>query len=823
MLYRKRVPIRKSHKWFWQISTWFFVLAALVGGGDTFGSSLPRKHERIVEWTIESQKTYTDPFNDVDIDVIFTKEDKTWRVPTFWRGGNKWTVRFAPPTPGEYTYRFESTDPNNKDLNGHEGRVTVAAYSGKNTLLKHGAFRVSANGRYFEQADGEPFYWFGDTLYTAFSDRLSWSGFKRLIDDRKAKGFTVVETAVMVPHEEQAPSDPGFCNEGGCVWDAGFKQINPKFFDYVDRRVQYLIDAEMAPAIIGAWRQTILPMGVTKLKKHWRYIIARYGAYPIFWIAGGEIYDPPADQRKPGIPYGATIYDLRVPGWTEIMQYVRENDPYRHPLSVHEIDPPFDTPVQDESLKDFELFQAGHRGWASLATEVAQLNMHYARTSVKKPLVVGEIGWETIGGEHYEDFQRAAFWLAMLNGAAGYSYGNAITGESYSTDKPLHRYRHSLLDWEEGMNLPGSYQAGLGAKLLKKHAWQRFEPHPDWITPRGTTLLKSRSEVSGFDIDLIAALVTPNPPSPNELPLGEWQKIKGNFRLPYAAGIPGEVRFIYIPARPSLGFSLPQQLTVLNLEPDVRYQAFFWEPSLGVKFDLGTVQAAPVGELIHKYKFERDKAGWRDVCGGSAHDDGQLVPEGTTLSIVESVKEVDVTVAVDAKSNADATLVLRYKDEDNYLAATYSAKDKTLSIVERQGGWDSLPIGRTEIPDVGSAIRLTAEARGDLAIVAVTDGQRSFTSPIVNVGVVGPGAVGLLHRGGDARQSFDNYEVRRPGVVVRDEHLNRELRDAAGRYRGTIEDAKWDNYGKEKKILLNAYRPERVPFAQDWVLVLHKE
>jgi len=29
--------------------------------------------ERLVEWTFESTKSYQDPFNDVDVDVIFSK------------------------------------------------------------------------------------------------------------------------------------------------------------------------------------------------------------------------------------------------------------------------------------------------------------------------------------------------------------------------------------------------------------------------------------------------------------------------------------------------------------------------------------------------------------------------------------------------------------------------------------------------------------------------------------------------------------------------------------------------------------------------------
>jgi len=545
--------------------------------------------ERVFEWTIESRKVYADPFNDVDVDVLFTKGGQSWRVPTFWRGGSRWTVRFAPPSSGEYAYRLESTDRGNPDLNGHAGRVVITAYTGTNALLRHGMLQISRNGRYFEHADGTPFFWLGETWYSGFSTRLSWEGFQKITADREAKGFTVIEVcAGLSPsNEELAPVDPAFRNEGGAVWDPTFKQINPKYFDSADRRVQHLIDAGLVPAIIGGWRQVLSQMGVAKLKKHWRYLIARYGAYPVVWIGGGELYDPPPEERKPGLPYGATTVDLSVPGWTEVVRYIRATDPYHHPLTVHEIDPPYDTPLQDESLKDFELFQAGHRGWPSIATVIAQLNLHYARTGVTKPLVVGEIGYEGLGATHFVDFQRAAFWLSWLNGAAGYSYGTVETTMFPMVDQPFSRDKYSFLTWEETMGYPGSYEVGLGAKLLRQFRWWEFAPHPEWVTPAGTTLLTPNHKVSGFDVDLIAALERKEPPREEDLPLGEWHDHHGTWRLPYAAGIAGEIRVIYLPYFGFKKYPTPQ---VHGLEGGVRYHAYYWEPALGMKIDLGSVE-----------------------------------------------------------------------------------------------------------------------------------------------------------------------------------------------------------------------------------------
>ena len=69
---------------------------------------------------------------------------------------------------------------------------------------------------------------------------------------------------------------------------------------------------------------------------------------------------------------------------TRVGRAVRAMDPMRHPLTVHEVWPN-DPPLQDDSLLDFRLFQPAHFSWPSIAVEVGQLNLHYARTDATRP------------------------------------------------------------------------------------------------------------------------------------------------------------------------------------------------------------------------------------------------------------------------------------------------------------------------------------------------------------------------------------------------------------------------------------------------------
>jgi hypothetical protein len=33
----------------------------------------------------------------------------------------------------------------------------------------------------------------------------------------------------------------------------------------------------------------------------------------------------------------------------------------------------------------------------------------------------------------------------------------------------------------------------------------------------------------------------------------------------------------------------------------------------------------------------------------------------------------------------------------------------------------------------------------------------------------------------------------------------------------------WDDFGKERIVLLDAYRPDRLPYGRDWILVLDRQ
>jgi len=181
----------------------------------------------VFETSYTTTKQYANPFTDLEDNVVFQHGDQQWIVPAFWAGGDKWTVRFAPPVVGQYQYRVACTDKSNPDMNGGEQSLRATPYQASDPLLKHGFLQVSADHRHFEHADGTAFFWLGDTWWKGLTKRIPFEDFQQLAADRKAKGFTVVQI-VAGPYPDEPPFDPRWANEGGMPYEKDYVRVNPK-------------------------------------------------------------------------------------------------------------------------------------------------------------------------------------------------------------------------------------------------------------------------------------------------------------------------------------------------------------------------------------------------------------------------------------------------------------------------------------------------------------------------------------------------------------------------------------------------------------------
>ncbi|MDR3674278.1 MAG: DUF4038 domain-containing protein [Acidobacteriota bacterium] len=493
----------------------------------------------VAEWSYTSGKAYADSFNEVELDVVFTDpQGHEQTVPAFWAGEQSWRIRYSPPVAGRYTYRTVATD--NGDLHGLHGTLEVTPYQGDNPLRKHGPIRVAADQRHFEHADGTPFFWLGDTWWMALCSRMRWpEDFQELAADRVKKGFTVVQIIAGL-YPDMPPFDPRGANEAGYPWETDYARINPKYFDAADLRIQYLIECGLTPCIVACWGYFLPLMGIPKIKKQWRNLIARWGAYPVVWCLAGE-GTMPYYLSKTKKEDAAT----QKQGWTEVARYVRSTDPYHHVVTIHPTDNARNQ-VEDPSVLDFDMLQTGHNDRKSIANTENQITGSLLRTP-RMPVLAGEVCYEGILEASRQEIQRFMFWTCILNGAGGHTYGANGLWQVNTREHPYgpspHGHSWGDVPWDVAAALPGSTHIGLGKALLLRYAWWKFEPHPEWADPH-------------------------------------WSK--ENYEHAYAAGIPGKVRVIFIPT----AWDAPK---VKSIEPGVSYHAFYFDLRSGTQHNLGDV------------------------------------------------------------------------------------------------------------------------------------------------------------------------------------------------------------------------------------------
>ncbi|MCG3197487.1 MAG: hypothetical protein GHCLOJNM_01973 [bacterium] len=512
----------------------------------------------VIELTFHSTGEYADPYNQVDLDVDFAAPDgSSFRVPGFWNGGHVWKVRFSGEKVGECTFKTVCSDAGDSGLHEQTGTITVYEGTATNDLQRHGRIRVSENKRHFVHADGTPFLWVGDTWWMGLTTRLAWpQGFKTLAMDRVAKGFSVIQI-IAGPLPDMDAWDPRGKNEAGYPFEADFARINTAYHDHADLKIGGLVEAGLVPCIVGMWGYYLPQIGVDKIKRYWRYLVARYGAYPVVWCVAGEGTMAYYLSKTP-----KEDSETQKQGWTEVMRSVRETDGYHNLIGIHPTRYGREM-VEDDSLMDFEMLQTGHGDMESLAT-IQESLVHSLAKEPRMPVVNSEVNYEGILGRSWQNVQRWCYWLSMLNGAAGHTYGANGIWQMSTVEQPYGLSPHGRswgnTPWTEAYQLPGSRQVGLGAKLLRRYPWWEMEVHPEWVDPAG--------------------------------PDAVWRFA--------GMGIPGKLRIFFVG-------HVWDPPTVLALEPGVAYRAFYFDPTNGNEIDLGEAKGDAEGK-------------WRPIHPPESHD-----------------------------------------------------------------------------------------------------------------------------------------------------------------------------------------------------------
>jgi hypothetical protein len=365
-------------------------------------------------------------------------------VDGFWDGGDSWRIRFAPISEGTWTYTTISSD---LGLDRHTGSFNCVTSSNK------GFARVNpSHPHHFMWEDGTPLYWASTSVMIAHFDeagrdaqgngwRIDDGTFQSFLDVRSMQGFNATHWGYYGFNKKQF-NERTQQNEGGPPFtDYNPDLLNPAYYQYGDQRVEALLNRGIIPEFTLGWpdQNIVGSIGHERLKRYWRYLIARYAAFNIVYNLFGEVQEFGSNYLAIADDYG---------------QLTRKWDPYDHLISTHTVgnlDPDF----VNLPWLDFITLQ--------LPTKSTSNYLQY-----NKPVVNSEYGG-------YEDIQvdgeglRPLIWDVRMHG--GYfvyeSWGSDLqsSGATYSmlntkffkdnTQYWLLEYHPEFYNAEPGLANPG--------------------------------------------------------------------------------------------------------------------------------------------------------------------------------------------------------------------------------------------------------------------------------------------------------------------------------------------------------------------------------
>lgn len=257
-----------------------------------------------IEVVLNAQNTFSNPYMDVDVWVDLKGPGFDKRVYGFWDGDNTFRVRITAVRPGEWTW-VSGSNQNDDGLNGKSDCVSAVEWTEnekEKNCCRRGFVIASENGHALEHADGTPFFIVGDTWLAGATFRHRWydddisrpigpkAGFKDYVKFRKKQGFNSVVMLASLPAwandgktyrltlddgvtvvrdswvNPETKSGKDMYNEGGRAFlfpgkVPGFEDIypdiehiNPDYFKYLDKRVDYLNEQGFIPFIEAARR-----------------------------------------------------------------------------------------------------------------------------------------------------------------------------------------------------------------------------------------------------------------------------------------------------------------------------------------------------------------------------------------------------------------------------------------------------------------------------------------------------------------------------------------------------------------------------------------
>ncbi len=343
---------------------------------------------------------------------------------------------------------------------------------------------VSANGRWIEHANGEPFFYLGDTAWQLFH-RLNREEAAHYLTDRAGKGFTVIQ-AVALAELDGIHAPNAYGHQALIDGDPNRPDIRPgaqdDYWDHVDFIVNAAAERRLVIGMLPTWGDKWQSSRGGRGPKifnpenafaYGEWLGSRYADAPIIWILGGDrnIYTDEDYQ----------IIEAMARG-------LRKGDRGRHLITYHPRGPGMSSDYfHAADWLDFNMIQSSH---AARDHDNGLFVQHDYALRPVKPTLDGEPRYERIPvgfynkgadrEDRFDDYDvRQAAWWAMMAGACGHTYGNNSIWQMYSEDHDSVLWAD--VPWHVAINDPGGGQMGYVRKLFENYDYRKLHPDAAFI------------------------------------------------------------------------------------------------------------------------------------------------------------------------------------------------------------------------------------------------------------------------------------------------------------------------------------------------------
>lgn len=308
-----------------------FLTPSIQVAGPLFG---PASTYRIVEFTVNTGRTYGNPFDPDEVAVhgIFSGDGTRIDLPAFW-DGKEFRLRFCPTKPGMWRLQVEVESPSGKETT--TGTVFRADGSEEDGFVR----ASKRNPRYLELDSGKSLVPIG--LNLCWPDKSGLESYDhrfaklRSVGGNFARIWTTQERRLETKEAELGRYDLDSAANYDGIFRLAARHGIRTMFTFDDYRVLAKTDyfnAHWADSPYNSANGGPLaeptdffasPISRRLYKQRLRYLVARYSAFSS--LAMWELYNEQDNIPKPGVP---------ISWFREMTGYLASIDPYRHLITT---------------------------------------------------------------------------------------------------------------------------------------------------------------------------------------------------------------------------------------------------------------------------------------------------------------------------------------------------------------------------------------------------------------------------------------------------------------------------------------------------------